>query len=501
MTPDARAGTMSCMSGDATRVLVAALADVVMSDADRERSAPVVAQLARLDGRGWLGLDEWARRPCWSRTRSPLDDVPDWAPVLTARTSVAGLVAASMCRDGRIREAAVQALGHVQAPLAGAALAVRIADWVPEVRSAARAAVPARTGAADAAAIVPVMLALNPRYRGREAAASYLARVAGGPAATLLALAAVSDRACVLWALEALKQRRLLTAEVLVDRAMHDRDPVVALWCARSLADPSGQLPAEGGLRLLASARARVRAFAAGHLSDDQLTRQLLQESLLDRSASVRSVARWRWQRQYADPGPVYRSALAGADPPSQIAAALSGLDEDRDASLPEVAVPFLEHQSPRVRRAAAQAVGHHADARAVIEYLVPLLGDSSGKVAAAALRLLHGYPLPASVLTSLSAAGTPRLRRIALSIQQHSGTWSRVHADLAAINGHDRDLADAGRADLLAWLRHGAATSYGQPDAGQATEIAALLRTSKLSDRQRREIAFVAGIRAPATS
>jgi len=491
---------MNLMSGDAIRALVAALADVVI-EGDRGKAALVIAQLAGLNGHGWLRLDELARRPYWSWRQSPLDDVADWEPVLTAGTSLAGLVAASMCRYGHVREAAVSALGRAQTPLAAAALTVRVADWVPEVRSAAWAAVSARTGANDAAAIVPVVLALKPRARGREAAASYLAKVADGPAATMQALAAAGDRACELWALQALKQRSLLTADVLVDRAMHDPDPVVALWCARSLADPSGELPTAGGLPLLASARARVRAFAAGHLSDDQLTRQALQESLLDRSASVRSVARWRWRRQYGAPGPVYRSALAGAGRPSQIAAALLGLDEERDDALPAVAVPFLTHQSPRVRRAAAQAIGHHGDARAIIEYLVPLLGDSSGKVAAVALRHLHAYALPVSVLASLNTAGTPRSRRIALSIQQHSGTWSRVHADLAAINGHDRDLADAARADLLAWLQHGAATSYGQPDADQAAEIAGFLATSKLSDRQRREIAFVAGIRVPASS
>jgi hypothetical protein len=487
--------TIIGMSGDAIRALVPALADVVIR-ADRGKDAQVTAQLAGLNGPGWLRLDELARRSQWSWSQSPLDYVADWEPVLTAGTSLAGLVAASMCRDGHVREAAVRALGRAPASLAAAALAVRVADWVPEVRSAAWAAVSARTGASDAAAIVPVLLALKSRARGREAATSYLAKIAGGPATTVQALAAAGDRACQLWALETLKQRNLLTADVLVDRAMHDPDPIVALWCAQSLADPSGELPAASGLRLLTSTRARVRAFAAERLSDDQLTRQALRELLLDRSASVRSVARWRWRRRYGDPGPVYRSALAGAGRPGQIAAALLGLDEERDDALPEVAVPFLTHHSPRVRRAAAQAVGQHADARAIIEHLVPLLGDSSGKVATVALRHLHGYALPASVLASLDAAGTPRSRRIALSIQQHSGTWNRVLADLAAINGDDRDLADAARADLLAWLQHGAATSYGQPGAGQAGEIARLLATSKLSDSQRRGIAFVAGIR-----
>jgi len=126
------------------------------------------------------------------------------------------------------------------------------------------------------------------------------------------------------------------------------------------------------------------------------------------------------------------------------------------------------------------------------------LLLDSSGKVAAAALRHVRGHAVPASVLASLDAAGTPRSRRVALSIRQDAGTWDRVHADLAALSGQDPDLAAAARTDLLAWLRHGAATSYGKPGASQAAGIARLLATPKLSGRQRREIAFAAGFREP---
>ena len=482
------------MNGNAGRALIGALADVVM-EADPVRTARVMDQLAGLSGPGWLRLDELARRPYWGQ--SPLDAVADWRSLLTAGGTLAG-IAASMCRDGRVREAAVTLLAGLHAPVAVAALAVRVADWVPEVSSAAWAAVSARTRPEDAAAIIPVFLALRQRRRGRQAAARYLESIAEGPVATLEALAAARDRACTLWALQAQADRDLFTAEVLAARAMRDPDPVVALWCARSLADPSGELQARAALRLLGSARAGVRAFAAGHLRDDQLTRQALQELLLDRSGAVRSMARWRWRRQWGDPGPVYRSVLAGPSLPREIAAALQGLDEDHAHCLPGAAVPFLAHQSPRVRRAAACAVGRHASTDGILEHLVPLLLDSAGKVAAAALRHVRGHALPASVLASLDTAATPRSRRVALSIRQHSGTWDRIHADLTAISGQDPDLAEAARTDLLAWLQHGAATSYGKPSASQAAEIAALLATPELSDRQRREIAFVTGIRKP---
>jgi HEAT repeat protein len=317
----------------------------------------------------------------------------------------------------------------------------------------------------------------------------------------LEALAAPGDRARLLWALEVLASRSLLATDVLAARAMRDPDPVVALWCAWCLASADGGLLPETGLKLLGSARAGVRAFAAGHLRDDQVTIESLRGLLLDRSGAVRSVARWRWRRQYGDPGPVYRAALGGTARPRQIAAALQGLDDDRDNSLPAAAVPFLRHPNPAVRRAAAQAIGRRADPDDTQHHLVPLLLDSSGKVAATALRHVRGHALPASVLATLDAAGTARARRIALSIRQYSGTWNRIHADLAAINSPDAGLAEAARADLLAWLQNGAATSYGKPSPAQATEIGGLLATGKLSQQQRREVAFVAGIPMPATA
>ncbi|HJY56536.1 MAG TPA: hypothetical protein VJ418_09150, partial [Streptosporangiaceae bacterium] len=389
-------------------------------------------------------------------------------------------------------------LARAPGPVAAAAPAVRIADWVPEVRSAASAALAPRTGFEDAAAIIPVLLALQRRQRGRRAVAGYLAGVAAGPVATLQALAASGDRSRRLRAWQVLASRSLLAADELTARAVRDPDLVVALWCARSLASPGGDLPPGIGPRLPGSARAGVRAFAAGHVSDDQLTTQALRGLLLDRCGAVRSVARWRWRQQYADPGPVYHAVLGAASQPRQIAAALQGLDEDRDDSLPATAVPFLTHASPAVRRAAAQAIGHHAAASDIVSLLAPLLLDSSGKVAATALRYVRGRALPASVLASLDGADTARSRRLALSLRQSSGTGNRVHADLAAINDHDRNLAEAARKDLLAGLQHGAATSYGKPGPAQAGQIAGLLAASRLSQHQRREIAFVAGIRVP---
>jgi hypothetical protein len=162
--------------------------------ADPARISRLAAGLAGLSGPGWLCVDELARRTSWRLT--PIDFVADWRPFLATDASVAGVVAASMCRDGRIREAAVQVLSGLRDPVASAALAVRVADWVPEVADLARAAVSVRTGPVEAAVIVPVCLALGKRFRGRQPAARYMADVAGGSVGTLEALAGGGDRAC-----------------------------------------------------------------------------------------------------------------------------------------------------------------------------------------------------------------------------------------------------------------------------------------------------------------
>jgi hypothetical protein len=209
-------------------------------------------------------------------------------------------------------------------------------------------------------------------------------------------------------------------------------------------------------------------------------------------------VARWRWNLQYGNPGPVYLSVLAATSRPRQVAAAPQGLDDDHDGALPATAVPFLADPSPAVRRVAALEVGRHTVDDDAVRILAPLLLDLSAKVAGTALRHVRGKQLPSAVLAGLDAAGTDRSRRSALTIRQHLGTWDRVLADLAAVAGPDLALADTARADVLAWPQHGAATTYTLPDPAQAEQIAGLRAASALTQAQRRKIAFTVGIPAP---
>ena len=207
---------------------------LAVTDPDSAATAELWRSLGGLTGPGWLRVDESARR--YNAEPRPHSALAGWQPCPGAAVPPPWAVAASMARNGRVRETAVSALAGIAGPVASAALAVRVADWVPEVSAAASAVLASRTGPEDAAAAIPVLLALDRRQRGREAAARYLARIAAGPEETLRALAGPGDRGRRTWALGALLDRSRLTAEELTARALGDPDPVTALWCARGLA-------------------------------------------------------------------------------------------------------------------------------------------------------------------------------------------------------------------------------------------------------------------------
>src|SRR5258708_34322283 len=120
---------------------------------------------------------------------------------------------------------------------------------------------------------------------------------------------------------------------------------------------------------------------------------------------------RWRWAGRWEGRGPVYLEVLGAGGPPHQIAAALQGLDEGSDGSLPAAAVPFLTHPSPKVRQAAVQAVGHPGRPRDIPRQPAPPPQDNPGKGGAAAPRDLRRYAPPPRASARPAPPGPPRPR------------------------------------------------------------------------------------------
>lgn len=115
--------------------------------------------LLRAEPRLWLALDIATRRSWWH--------APGWSSAATERVatgtpSLVGLVVASFHPDGYVREAAVARLAEFNEPLAAAPLALRAADWVPQVRDRARLALERRLADSLGATLVtaaPITLA------------------------------------------------------------------------------------------------------------------------------------------------------------------------------------------------------------------------------------------------------------------------------------------------------------------------------------------------------
>src|SRR5436305_2303946 len=109
-----------------------------------------VARLEAWSPRLWLRLDG-VRLDAWSRYGAELAPPDGWhAVIASAGAPILLLVLASTHRDGFLREAATRALAARDESLAGAALAVRAFDHVPQVRDAARDALLARPPERDA---------------------------------------------------------------------------------------------------------------------------------------------------------------------------------------------------------------------------------------------------------------------------------------------------------------------------------------------------------------
>lgn len=502
------------MGGDARLAELLERLAVLVQSADDDRALSLRKDLEALHGDQWMRLDELARRiesdillPGTARGTA-------W-PASGAVPHPLAAIAASMSRDGRVRERAVELLADSRGPAVAAAVAVRCDDWVPNVAERAAATLDRYDDAPEVAAVVGVMLRLIHRRRGSSTASNYLTGLRDGEPDQLRALTWVGERACRVWALSAARARDLLSPDDLLDRALRDPDPPIALWCARQLIRRSadGDQVLVDPARLLDSRRAIVRAIAVELLPDADLLhkdgdRPRLERLLLDPSGGVRILARWRWTRAAGAPTTVYRAALDDATSKhgpgriTRVVAALEGLSEcSRDDAVPD-ARKLVADPSPRVRAAAVRVLGRALRRMWVdVDVLLPVLDDPANRVAALAVRYLRDRAgeIPAETVERLAASARTRDRFTALRFRQRLGAWERVRRNLMAMSDPDPEIRNLGRSDLLAWLQNGAASTYGRPSPEQRGDMAAALADAaaqgQLTEKQVREIAFVSGL------
>jgi HEAT repeat protein len=327
-----------------------------------------------------------------------------------------GLVGA-LDADGRVRQAAVEALGAFGGPLPAAVLAVRAADWVPEVAAGARVALRARTAPDEAPAVAGVLLRVAGRRRARGLLAEYRA-VLAEPARrrAVRALAAHPDPRVRRFGVELALDLGEYVRGDLLRTALHDADQACRRMCAQRLLE----LDPEQAGRLLWASGAGVRELAVSALPADVPATRLV-APLADRARMVRAQARWKLYQRGEPPAEVYRKqlrkAVKSADAgPGLLAGLAAGLGECGDAADVELLARVLPDPRAGVRRAAARAVGRLARPGELVPLLAPLANDPDPGVAREVFEALLRVPqeVPPETLWIGRTRNEPAVRGLA---------------------------------------------------------------------------------------
>lgn len=311
--------------------------------------------LMTADPKLWIALEGARDWLCWDNPGTRLQQPPagsDTAPALCVKALFA---------DGRTREHAVRLLAESGSLAALPVLGLRAADWVPQVREAARDAIRCRlSDDVDGAAlttIAPMALHLAQRSHGRWLVEQITDQLAG-PSYERVANRLLNSPNLGLRraAYQALSNTEALGLERAVHGALHDRDIVIRGRCAEYAARVAVDAASAPLMRrLLGSTTPLVRAVALGAL-DKLGERDTIEAMLADRSALVRGTARFYLKPHGVDFARIYRQLL-GSGPDTVTPGAVAGLAEVGAAEDTDVFVPLLRHPRVKIRVEAIRAL------------------------------------------------------------------------------------------------------------------------------------------------
>jgi hypothetical protein len=335
---------------------------------------------------GWHISNEWDRLTP-SRVESLILDE-------SARTSVLGL--ASFHHNGYVRHESVRLLADVHDGTELPFLLVRQNDWVAPISTNARSAVEVRLRDEYLPHFVRCLpLVLHLLVLGRCDHSEVVQRVVEmlvQPQHHAWLVGAINSesrevrRQTVKLALEfaGVQRRRVVLCGLESD------DPVIRLWCARQIsAELSGNELSESlnCVQTDPSMPVRTVGFVIEAEAFPDRSYEIWKKALLDRSASIRDLARFSLSRVSPfDAAEFYRKALV-QDPESL--EALSGLGETGNQADLQVVQNHLTHVLPSRRRAAIRGLGRMAGESAC-DLLANQLRDESPSVVREVVRQLR---------------------------------------------------------------------------------------------------------------
>lgn len=376
-------------------------------------------------------------------------------------TSLVGL--SSFHFSGYVRETAVEELARQHSGKELPFLLIRLNDWVPQVRDVAARAVWARIEPAYAAhflANIGLVLRLGDCRRAEKQLVEDVRVLLKRPECkeVLRAGMASKDRTVRRTSFRLAAEADPKARSSLIRAALADSDAVARSWAVRhflpdatpdEVADVVGSMLAD---RFMPVRRDSLWAVASKR---PDLAVEPLRRALLDSHRSMREMARhFPVVAGIADVREFYAEAIQeGSD--STLFSAICGMGETGKASDVALVAAHLRAPVPKLRRAAAYAVGK-LGADSCVSALVGLLLDPSVSVSREALKALlpQARRLPVEDLETLFASDAAiHTRRNALTLILHVGKWRKLPVLLNACVDLDARIAGLATRALDNWF------------------------------------------------
>lgn len=442
--------------------------------------------LTSVTARELLRIDHDARQ---FRYQGPALGRPEkWTSEVLASPVPVVAVLASMHPDGYVRERAVRSLATSLDALSDRALAVRVSDHVGVIREVAVREVLRRRTLDHADRVVPLLRRIEQRGRGFEVLALYLHELITehGEATVWARLRGSADHDIRRTAFRHSFDSGLLGLPDATVLLPGERDPLVRRRLIEVIADSA--TPDVIASVLLRDRSAESRTLALVKLTAAQLDPADVERLLLDSSVLTRLWARRRWQEMGRDPVVVYAMTARSTATPIVRARAYTGLAETGTAIERQEVVALVDSTALPLRKVGLSLLRGRATAEDIPLLVRSVAGDHS-RVARLAAEVLIGSPgvWALTELAPLKASEDPELRRRAWWIHRRRGGWEAVIADLELLHDSDPRLAGMGLQREL--------PMYSRPTATQQRRITDLLSTAPIERRQRRFIAFAAGL------
>jgi hypothetical protein len=488
--------------------MIPLLLEAAFGDADGTSpaaAAVIDAAFAHTPVRALSRLEDECRRVGWYLNAAwyslrPVE-LSRFDPASPARLGLAGV--ASFHHDGYVREAAVAWLATLDAR-ALPFLLLRLNDWVPQIAERALLAVQSRLVGTQADALIdclPLVASLErSTRRDHHTVIEAVYAVLRDPAQRE-ALARGRRSTDRLIRRLCFRLARQSAGSAILDLFRESRDDPDAALRLAAITDTVARVRVRELEAVMVAASTdpfppvrRVALDAVATHLDATLAQPLLERGLLDPGRSVRDVARYHLARLQlpVDVTQSYVDSLAGPLQPRTLATALAGLRETGRPEHAGIALGFLDHDRPIVRRAALRTVAA-LNATGHLDRLVALLDDPSptvAKTAAEALQPHVGTIGIDAILGAVRSAQRSHNRVAAASLALGLGKWNRLLALLDVMNHPDIRLRERVGCWLLDWLDR-QNRAYAQPTPAQIDAITRALaeNSSRIEVRTREEI------------